>query len=59
MTKLTLYPNIEYNGKMHETNIGKAEALNSFFIKQSQLTKDAPELPTYTPPQYPPSKSLI
>ena len=39
---------------MHETNIGKAEALYSFFIKQSQLTNDAPELPTYTPPQYPP-----
>ena len=52
--KTDIIPNIEYNGKMHETNIGKAEALNSFFIKQSQLTKDAPELPTYTPPQYPP-----
>ena len=40
--------------KCKKTNIGKAEALNSFFIKQSQLTKDAPELPTYMPPQYPP-----
>ena len=50
--KTDIIPNIEYNGKMHETNIGKAEALNSFFIKQSQLTKDAPELPTDTPPQH-------
>ena len=53
--KSDIIPNIEYNGKTHETNIEKAEALNSFFIKQSQLSKDAPSLPMYihVPPEYP------
>ena len=40
-TKSETIPNIEYNGKLYETNIEKAEALNSFFSKQSQLSKDA------------------
>ena len=50
--KTDVIPNIEYNDKIHETNIGKAEAFNPFFIKQSQLSKDAPMLSIFTSPKY-------
>ena len=51
--KTDTIPDITYNGKIYETNLEKADVLNSFLITQSQLTNDIPNLPRFIPPPYP------
>lgn len=43
--KSSVIPSIEFNGNAYENNVGKAEALNAYFISQSKLRDNAPALP--------------